>query len=57
VFTRDSKGYVTLEQPGLIEGGVGRAGWSPREKDESEKAVGVEESIPLNGTVDHTIFL
>jgi len=57
VFTRDIKDGVTLEQPGLIEGGVGRVGHSPREKDESEKAVGVKEFIPFNGTVDHTFFL
>jgi len=57
VFTRDIKGYVTLEEPGLIEGGVGRVSRSSWEKDESGKAVGVEECIPFNGTMDHTIFL
>jgi len=57
VFTRDIKDGVTLEEPGLIEGGVGRAGRSSREKDESGKVVGVEECIPFNGTVDHTFFL
>jgi len=57
VFTRDIKGYVTLEQPGLIEGGVGRVGWSSWEKEGSGKAVEVKEFIPFNGTVDHTIFL
>jgi len=57
VFTRDIKDGVTLEKPGLIEGGVGRVGRSSREKELSGKAVGVKECIPCNGTVDHTIFL
>jgi len=57
VFTRDIKGYVIIEQPGLIEGGAERVSRSSWEKDESEKAVGVEECIPFDGTVDHTIFL
>jgi len=57
VFTRDSKGCVTLEEPGLIEGGAERVGRSSREREGSEKAVGVEECIPFNGTADHTSFL
>jgi len=57
VFTRDIECYVTLEEPGLIEGRVGRAGRSSREKEVSGKVVGVEECIPFNGTVDPTIFL
>jgi len=57
VFTRDINGYVTLEEPGLIERGVGRVSRSSREKEGSEKAVGVEECIHFNGTMDHTILL
>jgi len=37
VFTRDIKDGVTLEEPGLIEGGVGRAGRSSWEKELSGK--------------------
>jgi len=57
VFTRDSKSYVTLEQPGLIKGGVRRAGRSSREKELSGKAVGAKEFIPFNENLDHIIFL
>jgi len=56
VFTRDIKCCVTLEEPGLIEGGVRRVGRSPREKELSGKAVEVKECIPFNGTMDHIIF-
>jgi len=57
VFTRDIKDGVIIEQPGLIEGGVGRVSRSSWEKEGSGKAVGAKEFIPFNGTVDHTFFL
>jgi len=57
VFTRDIKDGVTVGQPGLTAGGAERVSRSSREKEGSGKAVGMEECIHFNGTMDHTIFL